>query len=198
MLNISEKLPVILANRGGYYKTGSCYIELANDSRMVIDSKAVFHFNCSWLKADPLHSILAIRENASLTVRSNFKIYTGSEIYVNKDASLVLGSGYINNHTTIHCFERIEIGEEVAIADHVTIRDSDSHLFNGKPVHLMAQPIVIGDHVWVGTGAIILKGVTIGTGAVIAAGAVVTKNIPAACLAAGAPAKVIQKDIRWE
>jgi acetyltransferase-like isoleucine patch superfamily enzyme len=53
-------------------------------------------------------------------------------------------------------------------------------------------PIRIGDHVWIGTGAIILDGVTIGAGAIIGAGAVVTKDIPENAIAAGVPAKVIR------
>ena len=159
---------------------------------------ASFYFHCSWLKNDPLHSFLAIGENGSLTVKNNFKIYTGAEIYVNKNASLVLGSGYINNHVNLHCFERIEIGEDTSIADHVTIRDSDSHIFNGKSPHLVTQLIFIGDHVWIGTGATILKGVNIGKGAVVAAGAVVTKDIAPACLAGGVPAKVLKENIKWE
>ena len=50
---------------------------------------------------------------------------------------------------------------------------------------------------WRGMNVTILKGVHIGTGAVIAAGAVVTKDIPAGCLAAGVPAKVIRENISW-
>ena len=61
-----------------------------------------------------------------------------------------------------------------------------------------AQPITIGKHVWIGQNAMILKGVNIGDGAVIAAGAVVTKDVPAGCLAAGVPAKVIKKDVIWK
>ncbi|MDX2046776.1 MAG: DapH/DapD/GlmU-related protein [Chitinophagaceae bacterium] len=62
----------------------------------------------------------------------------------------------------------------------------------------MTKPVIIGDHVWIGTGAIILKGVHIGNGSVITAGAVVTKDVPPGCLAGGVPAKVLQKDITWE
>jgi len=43
----------------------------------------------------------------------------------------------------------------------------------------------------------VLKGVTIGDGAIIAAGAVVTKDVPAGCIAAGVPAKVVKEGIRW-
>lgn len=56
----------------------------------------------------------------------------------------------------------------------------------------LASPIVIGNNVWIGGGAIILPGVSIGDNAVIAAGAVVTKNIAANTLVAGNPAKFIR------
>ena len=54
------------------------------------------------------------------------------------------------------------------------------------------MPIVIEDDVMIGTRCIILKGVTIGARSVIAAGSIVTKSIPADCIAGGNPAKVIK------
>ncbi len=54
------------------------------------------------------------------------------------------------------------------------------------------EPVIIEDDVWVGTGAIILKGVRVGTGAIIAAGAVVTKDVPPYTIVGGVPAKVIK------
>jgi len=56
---------------------------------------------------------------------------------------------------------------------------------------------VIEDDVWIGSGAMILKGVTIGSGAVVAAGAVVTNDVPAHCMVAGIPAKVIRSNLAW-
>lgn len=52
--------------------------------------------------------------------------------------------------------------------------------------------IIIEDDVWIGTGAIILKGVRIGQGAIIAAGAVVNKDVPCYSIAGGIPAKVLK------
>lgn len=57
-------------------------------------------------------------------------------------------------------------------------------------------PIEIKDDVWIGAGAIILKGVTIGRGAVVGAGAVVTRDVDPYCIAIGVPAKVLRK--RWD
>lgn len=198
MIDLAEHICSIKEKKGATHRLDNFFVELAETGAICIEKNKKLWLHCSWLKEDPFTSVMAIKEGASLVVNNNFKIYSGAEIYVNKNASLVLGSGYINNHVNLHCFEKIEIGEDVAIADHVTIRDSDNHLFNGNPLSKMTQPIVIGNHVWIGAGVMILKGVTIGDGAVIAAGAVVTKNIPPGCLAAGIPAKVIRENITWE
>jgi maltose O-acetyltransferase len=55
-----------------------------------------------------------------------------------------------------------------------------------------AEPITVGDNVWLGSGAIVLPGVTIGENTVVGAGAVVTKDLPANVVAVGNPARVIR------
>lgn len=77
------------------------------------------------------------------------------------------------------------------------IRDSDNHdiLRNG---YVKSKPIKIGNHVWIGLRAIILKGVTIGNDSIIGAGAVVTKDVPPNCLVVGTPAKIIRRNINWK
>jgi acetyltransferase-like isoleucine patch superfamily enzyme len=62
-----------------------------------------------------------------LLVGGDFHIYTGCQVSVASDARLELGSGYLNNHCSVFCFQHVAIGEDVAIADGVTIRDSDNH-----------------------------------------------------------------------
>lgn len=81
------------------------------------------------------------------------------------------------------------------------LMDTDAHSLNYVDrrdgdvdmVNRLDRPIVIEDDVLVGAFAIILKGVTIGARSVIGAGSVVTKDIPADCVAAGNPAKVIKQ-----
>lgn len=58
--------------------------------------------------------------------------------------------------------------------------------------HCYAQPVIIEDNVWIGGGAIILPNVTIGKNSVIGAGSVVTRSIPANCVAVGNPCRVIK------
>ena len=57
----------------------------------------------------------------------------------------------------------------------------------------LASPIIIGDNVWIGGGAIICAGVTIGSNSTIGAGSVVIKDIPANVVAVGNPCKVIKR-----
>lgn len=172
------------------------YLQIAACSEIKVYN-GKFIFNKSWVIKDPFPSILSIGEKASLIVHDTFYIYSGSKVYVNANAKLELGSGYINCNLNLSCFKSITIGKDVAISENVTIRDSDNHNIypqNNTPT----QPIVIGDHVWIGMNVTILKGVTIGDGAVIAAGALVNKDIPPKCLAGGVPAKVIKKNIEWK
>lgn len=154
-----------------------------------------FYLGATWPLGRYYDSELKLQSGAMLKVEGCFHIYTGHQISINKGAVLSLGSGYINSHVSIDCFESIKIGYEVAIAKGVVIRDCDNHSIDGKNDR---APVTIGDRVWIGTNVIILKGVSIGKGAVIAAGAVVVEDIPPNCLAGGVPARVIRKNVHWK
>ena len=136
-------------------------------------------------------------KNSELNVTGNFSVGFGSDIRVFDNAKLELGSGYFNAFVQIVCADKIKIGKDVAIARDVIIRDTDAHEITGGG-HKKTKPVEIGDHVWIGTRAIIMKGVKIGDGAIIAAGAVVTKDVPANAIVAGVPAKVIRENVEWK
>ncbi len=98
------------------------------------------------------------------------------------------------------CNEMINIGKNVMIAAHVSIRDTD-HQFADislpmKSQGIVTSKIIIEDDVWIGHGAVILKGVKIGKGSIIAAGAVVTKNVENYTIVGGVPAKVIRSRLK--
>jgi acetyltransferase-like isoleucine patch superfamily enzyme len=164
-----------------------------------IDGSGVLCLNRSWTKSNPFKTLLVLNRNAHLQIEGNVDIYGDSTIYVNENATLIFRGGYMNNRLNISVFDRVEIGRKVYVSENVSIRDSDNHtlMYDGKITTNISAPIVIEDNVWIGMNVTILKGVHIGTGAVIAAGAVVTKDVPAGCLAAGVPAKVIRENISW-
>ncbi len=94
-----------------------------------------------------------------ISSRNNGKLKIGSRVYLNRNTMIVCR----DSGTTV--------GPNVMIYDH------DHDLQNRG--HICSSPISIGENVWIGGGAIVLKGVTIGDNSVIAAGSIVTRNVPA-------------------
>jgi len=89
----------------------------------------------------------------------------------------------------------ITIGNNVAIAPRVTLVASSyaNYSIIRSSIGEQHSPVIIQDHAWIGTGAIILPGITISKYSVVAAGAVVTKNYPKFSILGGIPAKLIGK-----
>lgn len=116
------------------------------------------------------------------------------------DAELVIGDGtFIGHACGFNAGRSIRIGRHCLLATEVLVYDMDGHPLDadrrraGEPSPPEdIKPVVIGDDVWIGTGAVVLKGVTIGDRAVIAARSVVTADIPPDSVAAGNPARVIR------
>jgi acetyltransferase-like isoleucine patch superfamily enzyme len=94
----------------------------------------------------------------------------------------------------------VRIGEECMFSAEIHLRCSDAHAIyeqeSGKRTNF-APKIEVGDHVWVGLRAMILKGASIGSGSVIGASAVVTKAIPPNSVAVGNPARVVRSGVVW-
>lgn len=115
---------------------------------------------------------------------------------------------YIGEGVRIWSAKKIVIGDRVLISHGVNIFDNLTHpvsaikrhqqfvhiMTKGHPdnIDLSEEDTIIGNDVWIGCMAIILKGVTIGEGAVIGAGSVVTKDVPPYTINGGNPARVIR------
>lgn len=142
-------------------------------------------------------TLIRVDENAKIHITGNFKFYYGCDIICFKNSKLELGSGFLNSDVKIRCMESITIGNNVKISHNVTIMDSDAHTVL-RDGYVKTKPVVIGNNVWIGTRATILKGVHIGDNCIIGAGAVVTKDVPSNCTVAGNPARIIRENINWK
>jgi acetyltransferase-like isoleucine patch superfamily enzyme len=143
-----------------------------------------------------------------LTIGDNVRIYAWTEFAVSQNGRVQIGNDSIIVGAIFMCAERITVGSRVVVSYNVTIADSDFHprdpalrrldaVANApkgdrslRP-KLQCRPVTIEDDVWIGIGAIVLKGVHIGRGARVEAGAIVTSDVPAGATAAGNPARVI-------
>ena len=114
---------------------------------------------------------------------------------------LVIGDDvFIGHGCSLTAAQSIRIGDHALIAGHVQIQDIDGHPLDAAkrraheptPYEAIA-PVSIGDDVWIGTGAVILKGVVIGDRSVVGARAVVTKPVPPDVVVAGNPAKIVRR-----
>ena len=95
----------------------------------------------------------------------------------------------------------LDVGKLCMFSNNIYLRNTDSHKVISLEDNQIMNPskdIRLGEHVWIGQNATILKGVTVGDNAIIAMGAVVTKDVPANSIAAGNPSRIVKTGITWD
>jgi acetyltransferase-like isoleucine patch superfamily enzyme len=144
--------------------------------------------------------VVQLGEHAQLVIDGNVTIGPGVRLIVGPNAKLTIGDfTRITSNMRIFVKDEITIGERCMISWDVQIMDTDFHVIldeqgNERP---NTAKVTIGNDVWIGSRATILKGVTIGDGAVIAAGSMVVKDVPAHTTVAGNPARIIKQNVKW-
>jgi acetyltransferase-like isoleucine patch superfamily enzyme len=108
---------------------------------------------------------------------------------------------------TISAYQQVRIGSECVIADRAMFIDFDHGMVEvERPIRLQGiykRDVEVGNNVWIGYGACILRGVSVGDNAVIGTNSVVTKDVPANAVVGGIPARIIRmreasQELRWE
>jgi acetyltransferase-like isoleucine patch superfamily enzyme len=140
-----------------------------------------------------------------LIIGKNVTIDGAALVFEDSDCKITIGENTtIYNSTHIAAVERgseIRIGSDCLFSGYVDIRTTDSHsiidLQTRKRINF-AKNVTIGNHVWLGGHATVLKGSTIGNNCVIGMKSLVTKDIPNNCVAAGSPAVVIKENVTWK
>lgn len=149
-------------------------------SRLVIGERVVL---CSWSR----WTALGVAHPVVLRT-----LTSGALLRIGRDTGISGGS--------FCAAVQIDIGERCLIGADVVISDTDFHSLapEGRSTgtdwsRVGSAPVRIGNDVFIGARAVILKGVVIGDGAVIGAGSVVTRSVPARAVAAGNPARCLRE-----
>ncbi|EFE86664.1 acyltransferase [Fusobacterium periodonticum] len=151
-----------------------------------------------------------LRDSNIFIKGNNNIIYIGDDCVVNNTSIILDNEGSeirIGNKTSIAKAQivslepyKIEIGEDCMLSYDIEIRNTDSHKIYDKNTNERineGSSINIGNHVWLGMRAVILKGVNIGHNSIVAAGSIVTKDVKANTIVSGNPAKQIKENVYW-
>jgi len=154
---------------------------------------STFYYSFLYLKNRLIFSLIGVHYG------SNFKTLSGTS--VSGPHNLTIGNNvWIGKQVNLRADSGIIIGNNIMIADYASIITFDHNSNNiyipisqqGSNIH-KNNCVFIGDGVWIGEKAIILKRVKIGEGAIVGAGSVVTKDVKKYTIVAGNPARVINK-----
>ena len=140
--------------------------------------------------------------NNKLHIGKNCIMDGVSVIFDNENSEITIGKDTSIGKLLLVSLEpyKISIGENCMISYDTEIRNTDSHMIydlETKKRINYGKEIEIGNNVWIGTRAIILKGVKVGDGSIIAAGSIVNKNINSNTIVAGIPAKEVKNNVYW-
>lgn len=154
---------------------------------------------CNDIKEKILGELLG-GKGKNLWITAPFYVDYGNNIYFGNNCEVNMNCTFLDDN-------RIVIGDNALIAPNVQIYTA-FHPTNAKNrfgetkedgsfefCKTMTAPVIVGNNVWIGGGAIILPGVTIGDNVVIGAGSIVTKDIPSNKIAYGNPCKVIRDNL---
>ncbi len=142
--------------------------------------------------------------NNKIVIGENTDILGGRFWIVGNDSLLSFGdnvSVYKTHYAVTEDNQSITVGDYSQTGDRTEIRTGDSHsiidLATNKRINY-PKSIEIGERVWIGVSAAILKGVKIGDNAIVGTGAIVTKDVEANTIVAGNPARVVKTNIAWD
>ena len=163
-----------------------------------------------YLETAQIFRFMRSRRERAVEIGDHVSCYAGVSFAIGENGSCKIGDFSLLNGAMIMASERVEIGRHCLISWNVGIADSDFHpldaaqrrldtmalapFYKDRPPRpdISAKPVFIGDNVWIGFNAVILKGVTIGENSIIAAGSVVTKSVPANVVFAGNPGVIVR------
>ena len=143
-------------------------------------------------------------KNNSLFIKKNCKILSGKINIIGDDLHFLIG-----NNTTIREFDSVLVGKKKSISiGNDCMLGSNIKIWNGElhPIYSLtskkrlnnAKSIEIGDHVWIGSDVVILKGSNISEGSAVGVRSLVKGKVEKNVVVAGSPARKIRDNIKWK
>jgi acetyltransferase-like isoleucine patch superfamily enzyme len=131
----------------------------------------------------------------------------GTKIRCHEGAVEIGDKTVMGQECTISAYQHVRIGNECVIADRAMFIDFDHGIVEvERPIRVQGiykRDVEVGNNVWIGYGACILRGVSVGDNSVIGTNSVVTKDVPANAVVGGIPARIIRmreapQELPWE
>jgi acetyltransferase-like isoleucine patch superfamily enzyme len=150
---------------------------------------------------------LKIEPKAEIRFGRFIWIGDGTKIRCHEGAVEIGSKTVMGQECTISAYQHVRIGEECVIADRAMFIDFDHGIVEvERPIRLQGiykRDVEVGNNVWIGYGACILRGVSVGDNSVIGTNSVVTKDVPANAVVGGIPARIIRmreapREMRWD
>ncbi len=132
-------------------------------------------------------------------------ILRNTKLWIEEDGNNIIIGDYttIEGNTELACIEgkKITLGVDCMLSSNISIKTGDSHSIIDKDGFRInaSKDVIIGDHVWIGANAVILKGATIPSNCIIGINSIVNKQFSKAnCVVAGIPASVVRDSVSWK
>lgn len=144
------------------------------------------------------YDVTYLNIRGELHFSSNYSIGKGCRFDIGRGAIAKFGRGYVNAQTTFIIANGLTVGDDSIISWGCQFIDEDFHCISYPGRKERPPSIEIGDHVWIGANAVVLKGTRIPSGCVVAAGSVVSSVFDKPnSLIGGNPARVIKENVEW-
>lgn len=197
-LKSALRLPIFISNRCRFINLGGS-VEVRSELHA---GMIKIGFTTADVFFDERYHRGAIDNSGRIVFLGGATIGQGTRIFVKSTGDLIFGENFWGTaENAISCHKRIEFGRSVLLAFGILLMDTDTHQIMSATDDRVVNPdsaIVIGDRVWIGCNAIILKGSEIKERSVVGAGAVVNKKFASSnVIIAGNPAQVVREGISW-
>lgn len=171
-------------------------IEFSKRAQIILHAN--LHLNTNRYPGSRAECYLRLRDGASMEVTGSVSLMYHGTIEVHKDASLRIGSCAVQSGAVIICAYKMTLGEGCLYSRMCYISDSDHHQIRNAEGEITNYPreTVVGDHVWIGVGATVMKGAKIKSGCVLGAGALVGGHVKERRFLMAEPSRAFS-DIDW-